>query len=168
MHDDVIRSPDPEQPPSGSPPYDVPDGEITSDPIVAAEHGEIYHPPVDPPVVGMEDGDLRIAAGFAPDARSEPYDEDHHRGTELRDDEVTERVREALLADSLGSQYVDRLAIGTSRGIVVVEGVVEDLDFQDHILDLVASVSGVVEVRDRLRFPDEPAGGAGLDVRLED
>jgi hypothetical protein len=167
MFDDDIRTPDPQEPPSGSPPYDVPPGEITSDPTIAAEHGQTYHPPVDPPVAGSEDGEPRVAAGFAPDSLSEPYDQDHHRSGELRDDEMTELVRETLLADSLGSQYVDRLAIGTSRGIVVIEGVVEDLDFQDHLLDLIASVPGVVEVRDRLRFPEEPAEGAGADVRLE-
>jgi hypothetical protein len=163
MVDDVVVHPDPQQPPRGSPPEDIPDGEITDDPTVAWEEGEVYQPPIDPPIAGTEGDDPRIAAGFGQDEATDPPTEDSHRSLELADDEVSERVREALLADSLGSLYVDDLDIESAGGIVRLEGVVEDLDIQDHLLGVVESVSGVTEVRDRLRLPDEPVAGVPDD-----
>jgi osmotically-inducible protein OsmY len=76
-------------------------------------------------------------------------------------------VREALLADSVGSLYVDSLDIQTAGGIVRVEGVVEDLDLQDHLLGVVESVPGVTEVRDALRLPDDEPAGLATDERAE-
>jgi hypothetical protein len=144
----------------------VPDGAITDDPVVSAEHGETYQAPVDPPVVGTEDGELRVAAGFAADALDTPYDADHHSSLELEDDEVTERIREALLADSLGSQYVDVLELATAGSTAMVSGIVEDLDIQDHLLGLIGAVSGITEVRDHLRLPEDAAGSG--DVRVDE
>lgn len=165
MSDDVIRTPDPRLPPSGSPPENVPDGEITDDPIVAAEHGQTYHPPVDPPVAGMDDDDPRIAAGFGADALDGPA------GTPASgspgDDDMTARVRDRLLADSLGSLYVDDLVIQTAGGVVSLSGIVEDLDIQDHLLGVVESVEGVDEVRDDLRLPEALAGSSGEDERVD-
>ncbi|MFN8620836.1 MAG: BON domain-containing protein [Chloroflexota bacterium] len=159
MTDDVIRTPDPRLPPSGSPPEDVPDGDITDDPTVAWEEGEVYHPPVDPPIAGLEaDGEPRIAAGFGASGDDDPAGPDTHRTLEYTEDEVSERVREALLADSLGSLYVDDLDIQSADGVVRIAGVVEDLDIQDHLLGVVESVVGVTEVRDALRLPDDLPG----------
>src|SRR5687767_4344457 len=138
MTQDVIVEPDPQLPIGGSPPQDVPDGEITSDPSVAWEEGETYHPPVDPPVVGVEDdGDPRIAAGFGAESDSDPFDGDHRTTLEARGDDMTERVREALFADSLGSGYVDGLRIETAGAVALLEGVVDDLDVMDHLVGVV-------------------------------
>ena len=168
MIDDVIVQPDPQRPISGSPPQDVPDGDITSDPLIASEEGEVYHPPVDPPVVGVEDdGDPRIAAGFGPESDADPFDEDHQATLEASADDMSERVREALLADSLGSTYVDRLRVETAGSVALVEGVVDDLDVMDHLIGVVAQVPGISEVRDRLSLP-EAAEGSGRDIRAED
>jgi hypothetical protein len=166
--DDVIVEPDPQQPIGGSPPEDVPDGTITSDPLVASEEGETYHPPVDPPVVGVdEEGDPRIAAGFGPESDADPFDYDHQATLEPPVDAQTERVREALLADSLGSSYVDRLRIETIGSVAVLEGVVDDLDVMDHLVGIVAAVPGISEVRDGLTLPEDPVG-AGRDTRVPD
>jgi hypothetical protein len=168
MTDDVIHKPDPQQPIAADPPQDVPDGEITSDPTTAWLEGETYHPPVDPPVAGTDaDGELRIAAGFGPEGDADPAGNDARTTEAATDDEATERVREALLADSLGSLYVDTLDIQTAGGIVRLEGIVEDLDVQDHLLGVVESVVGVTEVRDLLRLPDDDPSGLATDDRAD-
>ncbi|CAN5464350.1 hypothetical protein BH24CHL9_BH24CHL9_16710 [soil metagenome] len=168
MTDDRIQSPDPQQPPNGSPPNDITDAGITDDPIIAAEEGQAYQAPVDPPIAGRHEDGARIAAGFAPHAQAEPYDADHHRALELGDDEMTARVRETLLADSLGSHHVDRLRLETVGGIARIEGLVEDLDVQEHLIGVVAHVTGITEVRDRLRLSEDDPQARGRDVRVGD
>lgn len=164
MTDDVIRVPDPQQPIGADPAFDVPDGDITADPSTAWLEGETYQAPVDPPVAGTnEHGDPRVAAGFGADVDADPAGPDSHRSVSYADDEMTERVRETLLADSLGSLYVDALDIQTAGGVVRIAGVVEDLDIQDHLLGLIAEVDGVTEVRDGLVLPDEGADDRGRD-----
>lgn len=163
----MIRVPDPQQPIAADPAFDVPDGDITADPSTAWLEGETYQAPVDPPVVGTDErGDPRVAAGFGADALADPPGPDTHRSEGYPDDEMTERVREALLADSLGSLYVDGLDIQTGDGVVLVSGIVEDLDIQDHLLGVVESVPGVTEVRDDLRLPDDGADDRGRDEML--
>ena len=149
MTDEPIGRPEPELPNVDLEPEEHAD-DATSDPTRPDEEGRTYVPPVDPPVAGSEDGQPHIAAGFGRDVDADPYDADHHRAAGLGDDEMSERIRERLAADSLGSEYADRLAIVTVGSTAVVEGVVEDLDVQDHILGLVAAVPGVEDVRDRL------------------
>lgn len=169
MTDDVIHEFDPQQPIGADPPQDVPDGEITSDPTTSWLEGETYHPPVDPPVAGMEaDGELRIAAGFGPEGDADPAGPDARTVEIGADDDATQRVRDALLADSLGSLYVDVLDIQTADGVVRLEGVVEDLDVQDHLLGVVESVAGVTEVRDLLRLSDDDPAGLATDDRVGD
>jgi hypothetical protein len=123
----------------------------TSNPDEAAEEGLVYVAPTDPPVVGTEDdGDPRIAAGFGDTADSEPFDADHH-GTALPpDDEMTARVREALLADAATSGYADSLALDSEGGVVRIEGVVADLEDEENVLAVVAQVTGVVDVDNAL------------------
>jgi hypothetical protein len=168
MIDDVIHQFDPQQPIAADPAQDVPDGEITSDPTTAWLEGETYHPPVDPPVAGVDaGGELRIAAGFGTERDAGATGGDA-RTTEVPvDDAMSQRVRDALLADSLGSLYVDALDIQTADGVVRLEGVVDDLDIQDHLLGVVESVVGVTEVRDVLRLPDDDPAGLATDDRTE-
>jgi hypothetical protein len=129
---------------------DLREGE-TDDPNEAAEEGLAYIPPVDPPVVGTEpDGDPRIAAGFGTTADDEPFDPDH-RGESLSfEDEMTGRVREALLAHAETSTYADRLGLETAGGIVRVSGSVVDLADEDLIQQVIAGVPGVTDVDSHL------------------
>ena len=125
------------------------DGE-TSDPNVAAEEGLTWVPPIDPPVVADAEssGGVEIAAGFGTDAFSEPYDADHESEPLSAFNDLEERIREALRADSSTSRYADSLVIGNRGGTVVVRGVVDDIDDTDNIADVISRVDGVEEVVD--------------------
>jgi hypothetical protein len=123
----------------------------TEDPNVAAEEGLTWVPPTDPPVVPVEgEEELEIAAGFGMTARDEPYDEDHASGLLSAEDELTARVREAIRADAATTQYADSILIASDGGVVVLRGVVDDIDDTDALAEVAASVVGVVEVRDEL------------------
>jgi hypothetical protein len=124
----------------------------TSNPDVAAEEGLTYVPPIDPPVVPSETSPegAEIAAGFGVSALDEPYDEDHHSSIVPGEDEMTARIREALLADSTTTQYAEHLAIASRNGVVAVRGVVDDVDDTDNVIAVIERVDGVVEVVDEL------------------
>ncbi len=122
----------------------------TDDPNVAAEEGETWVPPIDPPVVAdrtSPDG-MTIAAGFGESADAEPFDADHHSSALTDDDEVTSRVREALLADARTSRLADRVAVETEAGTVTIAGVVDDLEDSDLLAEVAATVTGVTDVVD--------------------
>ncbi|HEX5826887.1 MAG TPA: BON domain-containing protein [Candidatus Limnocylindrales bacterium] len=127
----------------------------TSNPDVAAEEGEVYVPPVDPPVVADRDAPegVRVAAGFGSTALDEPFDADHHASFLPADDEVSARVREALLADSRTSRLADQLGIETEAGVVTVRGLVDDIDDSDLIEEVASVVAGVTEVVDETEVP---------------
>jgi hypothetical protein len=118
----------------------------TDDPDVAAEEGIPWVPPIDPPVVPSEDGDdPLVAAGTGVDA-DDDYDD---AGVLLSEEgELTERIREALRADSATSRLADLVIIGTIGSTVVVRGVVDDVDDSDLIASVIERVDGVDEVRD--------------------
>lgn len=122
---------------------------------VAAEEGMTWIPPIDPPVVPdhQDPEGIKIAAGFGITADDEPYDEDHHGETVPVDDEMADRVREALTANAATSAYADRLAIGVIDGRVAVRGVVDDIVDTDNVIEVISSVTGVVEVKDELEVP---------------
>jgi hypothetical protein len=123
----------------------------TTDPIIAAEEGVAYVAPVDPPVVPSSDPQgAVVAAGFAASALDRPYDADNHGSMLPPEDEMTDRVREALRADSTTSDYADRLEIDTEGGVVTVRGTVEDLEDDDNVVAVASTVEGVDEVVDRL------------------
>jgi hypothetical protein len=127
----------------------------TDNPDVAAEEGQTWIPPVDPPVVAdadAEDG-IRIAAGFGSTAMDEPFDLDHHDTALPADDEMSARVREALLADARTSRLADRVDIETVAGLVVVRGAVDDIEDGDLLAEVAMEVSGVTEVRDETEVP---------------
>jgi hypothetical protein len=124
----------------------------TSNPDVAAEEGLTYVPPIDPPVVPSESSPegAEIAAGFGVSALDGTYDEDHHSSILPGEDEMTARIREALLADSTTTQFAEHLAIASRNGVVHVRGVVEDVDDTDNVIAVIERVEGVVEVVDEL------------------
>jgi len=125
--------------------------EETDDPAEATEEGLTWVPPTDPPVLAGRDGDLKIAAGFGTTSLDEPFDADHHDESMWGEDEVTARVYDALRADALASQYVDDLQVESAGAIVRISGIVDDLEDEEQILAVASDVSGVVEVRSRIR-----------------
>jgi hypothetical protein len=127
----------------------------TDNPDVAAEEGEVWVPPVDPPVVADADAvdGIRIAAGFGTTAGDDPFDADHH-GTALpADDEVSARVREALLADARTSRLADRVEVETAGGVVRLRGDVDDIEDGDLLVEVATEVSGITDVRDETEVP---------------
>jgi hypothetical protein len=127
----------------------------TGNPDVAAEEGEPWIPPIDPPVVAdaAADDGMTIAAGFGTTAMDEPFDADHHGSSLPGDDEVSARVREVLLADSRTSRLAPVLRVDTAGGIVRVRGQVADLEDGDLVVEVVSQVEGVTEVRDETDVP---------------
>jgi hypothetical protein len=125
--------------------------EETDDPNEAAEEGLTWVPPTDPPVIAGDDGHPEIAAGFGTTALDEPFDADHHTEGIWGEDEVTARVYDALRADALASQYVDDLRIESAGSIIRISGIVDDLEDEEQVLAVAADVSGVRDVRSRIR-----------------
>lgn len=127
----------------------------TTDPNVAAEEGIVWVPPIDPPVVpsGGPEG-AEVAAGFAASALDEPYDADHHGEVVPVEDEMTDRVREAIRADSATTQYADTIGIETDGDRVILRGLVDDLEDDDNLVAVASTVTGVGEVVDRLQVAD--------------
>jgi hypothetical protein len=124
----------------------------TDDPMEAVEEGMTYIPPTDPPTVpGGGYTDAEVASGLGLTSRADPYDADHHSSFLPGDDEISARVREALHADAATTHFADRIAVETRGGVVVLRGLVDDLDDGDNALAVAEYVAGVVEVQDELR-----------------
>src|SRR2546426_298639 len=66
------------------------------------------------------------------------------------EDEVTARVREALLADAATSGFAEDLQIDTVGGRVYLRGIVDDVEDTDNAAAVAAEVAGVVDVIDEL------------------
>jgi hypothetical protein len=122
----------------------------TDDPFEAAEEGLTYVPPTDPPVVPGDDGEPEVASGFGGTAFDEPYDADHHSEVLTGEDEMTDRVREALRAEASTSEFADEVEIETAAGIVRLRGRVPDLVDEDNLVATAEQVTGVTEVIDEL------------------
>jgi len=60
------------------------------------------------------------------------------------------RVREALRADAATTQYADDIEIESAGGVVLLRGVVDDIDDTDALAEVASAVDGVIEVRDEL------------------
>lgn len=128
----------------------------TSDAFEAAEEGLVYVPPVDPPTVPSDSFEnAEVASGMEVSSLEEPYTREGHRSFLMDDDEINARVREALRADSRTSRYADDIGIETSDGIVMLHGVVVDLEDSDMLLSVAMQVEGVREVIDKMGFADE-------------
>lgn len=123
----------------------------TDDVMVAVEEGLTYVPPTDPPTVPGGSTDAEVASGLGTSSLEEPYDENHHSSFMPDDDEISARVREALRADAATTHFAHRIAVETRSGIVVLRGLVDDLDDSDNALAVAGYVAGVTEVRDELR-----------------
>ncbi len=124
----------------------------TANPDIAAEEGLTWVPPIDPPVIPSQEDPqgLEVAAGFGADSLAEPYDADHHSEAVTDADDMEERVREALIADSATSALAQRIRVGLRGSIVILRGEVEDLVDTDEVVAVVERVSGVTEVIDEI------------------
>lgn len=125
----------------------------TTDPLLASQEGLAWIPPSDPVVVpdATSPEGLRIASGFGTTAFDEPFDADHHGELLPAEDEMTDRVREALRADAATSRYADILTIETEGGVATIRGVVDDILDSDDVMAVASEVTGIVEVRDQLK-----------------
>jgi hypothetical protein len=122
----------------------------TDDAGEAAEEGLTWVPPSDPPIVANERGDAEVAAGFGTTADDEPFDADHHASGLFGEDEMTQRVLDALRTHAETAGLADRLQVETIGPRVVVAGEVDDLDDEDAVLGVVSDVDGVVDVESRI------------------
>jgi hypothetical protein len=134
------------------------DGELregeTDDPEVAAEEGLSWVPPIDPPVVATPwSGDPVVAAGTGVSALDESYDDDNSGVLNTDESDLTERIREALRADSATSRLADELVIGVVGVTAIIRGVVDDIDDGDAIVAVVERVPGIEGVQDETVFP---------------
>ncbi len=122
----------------------------TSDAGVAAEEGETWVPPVDPPVVADREapGGVVMAAGFGSTAQDEPYDMDHHDRPVPTDDEMADRVREAIAADARTSRLADEVEVEVEGTVVTLRGDVPGVDDGDLLGAVALGVTGIAEVRD--------------------
>lgn len=122
----------------------------TDDFMVAIEEGITYVPPIDPPIVNDPDDpeSIQVAAGFGlsaedPDDTSGDFDT-----ARTGEDDMTARVRRALLNDSSTTHLAGRLTIVTVHGTVTIRGEVDDLDDTDNIVAVVSDLPDVEAVRD--------------------
>ena len=63
---------------------------------------------------------------------------------------MSDRVREAIRAESATSEYADMVEVETAGGIVRLRGVVADLVDEENLVAAAERVSGVSEVIDEL------------------
>jgi hypothetical protein len=105
----------------------------TDDPMLASQEGMPYVPPTDH------------------SDRHDGLDDDEHLSEiNSADDELSERVREALRADASTTAYADSIEIRSGHGVVVLRGTVDDLEDTDALAAVAETVRGVTEVRDEL------------------
>lgn len=124
----------------------------TEDPFKAAEEGQTYVPPIDPPTLPSNDYEnARIASGLGASAFSEPYNAEHHSSTLPTGDEMRARVYEALHADSRTSNVAEQVVVLVNYDTVYLRGRVLDLHASDTIAAVASNVEGVAEVVDELQ-----------------
>jgi RNA polymerase-binding transcription factor DksA len=135
--------------------------EETADPGEAVAEGYTYVPPIDPPTLPDErsGADALVASGFGLSAEDEPYDADHHGAALLDEDEIAARVREALRADSSTAAYASQVRVIARGRVVLLRGVVDDLEDGDNLVAVAADVADVDEVIDELRIRSVDGGG---------
>lgn len=126
--------------------------EETRDPFQAAEEGQTYVPPIDPPIVPDESiHDAAIASGPTGEAFDTPFDQDHRAETLAGGDELRSQVAYALRADARTSYLVEQVAVEVAdNGAVVLRGQVRDLDESDMLISVARDVAGYNRVIDRL------------------
>jgi osmotically-inducible protein OsmY len=126
----------------------------TADPVddEISEGDEVFVPPTDP----VRTSDNEVLGGF----QSSAMDDNQEVRSEVvggpADEAIANAVREELLQDAATTALEIRVHV--YRGVVVLRGVVDDLDDADNAADVASRVPGVTEVRDELEV--RSAGGA--------
>ena len=123
----------------------------TTDIIQVIEEGETYFPPVDPPVGPRAGQNAGILDGFAESSLEEPLEtEDHPIRLQGNDDEIAERVRYALAADSYTTDL--NIEVEVEYGVVYLHGKVGSLDDIEQAEQIAGSVPGVEDVEEDLEI----------------
>ncbi len=122
----------------------------TDDVMVAIEEGITYVPPIDPPIQNDPDDpeSIQVASGFSLSANDPDSTEGDFDTARTGEDDMSARVRRALLNDSSTTHLADRLIIETVHGTVTLRGEVDDLDDTDNIVAVVSDLPDVEAVRD--------------------
>jgi hypothetical protein len=123
----------------------------TGDPFKAAEEGQTYVPPVDPPTMPGGDYPTHVASGMGVSSLSDTYQAGSHNRPLPDADEMRARVYEALRADSSTNAYADTVVAITRGDTVILRGMVDDLLDAQNISAVSQYVEGVAEVIDELQ-----------------
>ncbi len=130
---------------------DLQDDVGPTDVMESGSESEPFFPPTDPVVLPTtrERQGIEVIGGFAPtseDDVSEPLD--HPPAVFHSDDEIAEDVRSALRRNASTTNLV--IAVGVRRGIAYLRGQVQSLEDIEEAEAVVASVPGVLDVREEL------------------
>ncbi len=131
--------------------HDFTDDPGTTDVIEAVEEGEPYFPPTDPPVATRRFANTAMLDGFSDTSLEEPSEvEDTPLRVQGNDEELAERVRYALAADS----YTADLAIDVEveYGVAYLHGKVGSLDDIEQAEQIAGSVPGIEDVEEDLEI----------------
>src|SRR5687767_12291389 len=121
-------------------PFDKP---VETDPTKAVEDAEPYFPPTDPVVRLDRSGETQIAGGFG--TGEGPRRQAHAVIEDAPSDEALEDlVHRALRLDATTAQLT--LKVGVLKGVVRLQGLVEDEADAENALAVAGDVPGVVEV----------------------
>jgi osmotically-inducible protein OsmY len=118
-----------------------------TDPTAAVEDAEPYFPPTDPVVRVPEHGETRVAGGFG----AGDLGEAHARSAieDVASDEgLEDLVHRELRLDASTANL--RLKVGVLKGIVRLQGRVDDETDAENALAVAGRVPGIVEVIDEL------------------
>ena len=129
-------------------PFDQP---VESDPTEAVDEAEPYFPPTDPVVRIDEKGETQIAGGFGTGEALERHPTAATRGVPS-DEALEDLVHRALRLDASTAHL--QLKVGVARGVVRVQGVIEDEEDAENALAVAGDVPGVVDVIDELSRPE--------------
>jgi hypothetical protein len=111
----------------------------TDDPLVAAEEGQTYVPPSDPPFVMTDDPEgIESPAG----------------ATDPAEGDVNARIRAELRADGATSELADRVEIAVVGSTAILRGAVDGIEDADALVEVVGRVDGIDEVRDETQVAD--------------
>ena len=110
----------------------------TDDPTIAAEEGQTYIPPSDPPFVASDDPDGVVLPGAH---------------TASAEGDVNARIRAALAADAATTGLAERVQIAVVGSTAILRGTVDGIEDTDALVEVVGRVDGIDEVRDETEVP---------------
>lgn len=123
----------------------------TTDLIEVIEEGDTYFAPTDPPDVRRRLDNAQVMGGFAGTSLEEPdMPDDTPERLQGGDDEIAERVRYALAADSYTTDL--NIEVEVEDGIVYLHGKVGSLDDIEQAEQVAGSVPGVADVEEDLEI----------------